>query len=198
MRFFKDSSKEHNYRARYWYGMMMSQRFYRLYPFAFIRSIVLTKHGVYHYSTLLRSNSELWKQLYKYIPSKYFFMNWQSVKVFYCSVLLFSLAYHIESRLWKERKFDKEPGQTIPLRNKLPYRLYYYLYEIKLKPVLYYMGIWIQKEDIVMDVNIEQIQMGRLYRRFLCLQYARKMGYSIYRNSSYDFLEISENYGRDY
>lgn len=86
----------------------------------------------------------------------------------------------------------------IPLRVKLPFRIYHYFIDIKLKPALYYMGIWVQKEDLVMDVNIEQIQMGRLYRRFLCLQYARKMGYSVFRNSSYDFLEISENYGRDY
>jgi hypothetical protein len=197
MRYYKDSSKEHNYRARFWQSMLTVHKPYRLYPFAFARLSANFYHSPFHYINLVDSGPKMWKYLYKYIPSSLFFQHWQSTKVFICSVLLFSLIFHFESRLWKEKKFDKEPGQMIPLRNRFLFRAYHYLIDIKLKPLLYYTGIWIQQEDLAMEVDIEQIATGRLYRRFLCLQYARKMGYSVYRNSSYDFLEVSENYGKD-
>jgi hypothetical protein len=139
----------------------------------------------------------LWQSIYRYIPAKKNLGPIIEIRMFIIGVFLMSTYFHIESRLWKERKWDKEPGEILPLRNRIFLRAYNHFYHVKILPFLYYFGLNIEDVDLNIHVDIQQISIGRLYRRFLCMQYARKMGYIKFRNSNYDFLEISENYGKD-
>jgi hypothetical protein len=168
-----------------------------MYPFSFSKYNQLTGRRFYQYSTILKVRPFLWQSLYKYIPSSKNFEYFLSLRLFILGILSISCFYHFESRLWKERKWDREAGQTIPIRNRLILRAYNYIYNIKILPFLYYFGINVEDVDLNIQVDIKQISEGRLYRRFLCMQYARKMGYQKFRKSSYDFLEVSENYGQD-
>ena len=197
MRYYKDSSSIYNYRESFWNSQAITQAPHKLHPFSFSKYTHLTNDRIFHYSLLLRNRPYLWQSLYRYIPAKKNLGPIFELRLFMIGIFIISTLFHIESRLWKERKWDREPGEILPLRNRSVVRAYHYIYNIKLIPFLYYFGLNISDNDTNIHVNIQQVSQGRLYRRFLCMQYARKMQYLKFRNSDYDFLEISENYGKD-
>jgi hypothetical protein len=197
MRYYKDSSSIYNYRETFWDSQIFSQGSQKLHPFTFGKYSNLSYEGPHIYNLILRNRPYLWQSIYRYIPAKKNLGPIIEIRMFIIGVFLMSTYFHIESRLWKERKWDKEPGEILPLRNRIFLRAYNHFYHVKILPFLYYFGLNIEDVDLNIHVDIQQISIGRLYRRFLCMQYARKMGYIKFRNSNYDFLEISENYGKD-
>ena len=198
MRFLKDSFISKNPRQRFWESQYASHRRHRLMPFNLIKYL-------FDYGERLQVNNILlvdgknwfWKGIEKYIPNRMNVSDRGQLGFFVFGVLLGSLFQSFEARLWKEKKWDIEPGCQIPLRKPFTVRAYKWLIDLKLKPLLYYVGLFIEDIDLDTNVDLTQISEGRKYRRFLVMQYARKMRYNLRRDSRYDFLEISSAFNKE-
>lgn len=105
--------------------------------------------------------------------------------------------HHTETKLWKEKKWDKEPGAIIPLRKNPALRFWNYVVEYKYKPMLYYFGLFLREKDLDPQIDLGQFALGRKYRRFLLMEYSRRQSLAKFREQKYDFLEISPMYGKD-
>ena len=63
--------------------------------------------------------------------------------------------------------------------------------------MLYYIGLFVEDKDLNTYLDLTQLSQGRKYRRFLVMQYARKQRYLMKKDTRYDFLEISSEYGKE-
>ena len=198
MRYLKDSFSEINPRGRFWESQFASHRRHLLVPFHMNKMFYDYEPRYYTNNVLLVDGKNwLWQGIEKYIPYKHNITDKVHGFLFLGGVLIASIIHHFESRLWKEKKWDKESGCSIPLRRPAMIRAWNWLVEIKLKPILYYIGLFIEDQDLDTNLDLSHITQGRKYRRFLVMQYCRKMRYNLRRDNRYDFLEISPSYKRD-
>lgn len=198
MRFFNDSHNDKNPRAYFWENQYASHRRHLLNPFTIVKYFYDIKPRVYTAHILLyESRNFLWEGLSKYISARRNPSVRTQMMFFALGCIVGSFLHNFESRLWKEKKWDQEAGHMIPLREKLLTRTYNYIWNLKVLPFLYYYGLFVEDKDLDTFVDLTQISGGRLYRRYLCMQYSRKMRYRLNRDDRYDFLEISPSYSKD-
>ena len=193
----KDSGPEKNPRGAYWETQYASQRRYRLVPFNINKYLYDYEARGFTNYTLWISRNWLWEGIGKYVPLRLNITGRVEVYFMCAGVIIASVLHHLDVRLWKEKKWDLEPGARLPLRRPLMFRAYHWMINIKLLPMLYYIGLFIEDKDLDTNVDLQQIAEGRLYRRFLIMQYARKMRYNLRRDSRYDFLELSPSHNRE-
>mmetsp|Transcript_25684 Transcript_25684/g.44987 ORF Transcript_25684/g.44987 Transcript_25684/m.44987 type:complete len:195 (-) Transcript_25684:8328-8912(-) len=193
MRFYKDSLHNVNPRAFYWYRQDLSQRRHKLLPFSIIRYCqgAIDRFGhfgtsfYFHYNPFIEGLS---------MHRNREFLQSYNTKVFLAGALGFVVVNAVllfETRLWKERKWDEEPGCRIPLRNRHAERLYNQVVNVWLLPNLMYYGLIVADRDLNPSVDANQISGGRRFRHFLVAEYVRKEKLKANRDTRYDFLELA-------
>jgi hypothetical protein len=198
MRYAKDSSALFNPRQFYWQDLYNTQRRYITRPFS-IATIqksaligMISKNVVayfYHWNRLLESVN-------LYLPKNkriLFSPHWM---VFSAGFIIGCTLHFIDTRLWKERKWDAEPGVMLPVRRPFLHRIYMQYIKMKWSMFLYYHGLFLDKKDLDMALNIEHIAQGRMYRRTLAMEYAYKEKRMKMRDDRYDFLDFSAQHGQ--
>ena len=198
MRYAKDSFALFNPRQFYWEDLYLIQRRYLTRPFNLIifqRSVfvsMIAKHVVafcYHWNRLLESVN-------LYLPKNkrlVFSPHWL---VFSAGYVLGCVLHSYSVRVWKEQKWDSEPGLMLPVRRPFLQRTWKYYITMKWCMFLSYHGLFLDKDDLDMALQIEQIYSGRMYRNTLALEYAYKQKKMKLRDDRYDFLDFSPQYGQ--
>lgn len=100
------------------------------------------------------------------------------------------------TRLWIEQKWDSEPGLMLPVRRSFLQRMYGHYIQMKWKMFLSYHGLFLNRIDLNMAMDIEQTARGRMYRKTLALEYAYKQKKMKLRDDRYDFLDFSSQHGQ--
>lgn len=80
-----------------------AKHLYRYREKAAQRVIAFTKHF-----------NPLWDNLSMYVPKSLKGIYWSELMAFWAGVLVIGFIHAWEHQLWKERKWDKEPGCPIP------------------------------------------------------------------------------------
>jgi hypothetical protein len=151
-----------------------------------------------NYIAFFKHWSPLMEGINLYIPKRkklLFSPHWW---VFVGGFVIGSALHRVELRLWKERKWDKEPGCMIPVRQALPVRVYNYLFIMKWVTFLYYNGLFINEKDLTTHLELEHIYQGRKYRRTLAMEYVFKEKQMKLRDDRYDFLNLSTTHGHEF
>mmetsp|Transcript_12613 Transcript_12613/g.12694 ORF Transcript_12613/g.12694 Transcript_12613/m.12694 type:complete len:136 (+) Transcript_12613:191-598(+) len=132
-----------------------------------------------------------------YVPRSLRYTEFGPHNVLWIGILIGFIFHHINTKLWKERIWDKEPGAVIPFRNGTAIRAKNYIVNYTIRPFIYYFGLFIKELDLDSTIDLAQAQAGRKYRRYLFMEYARRNSLDKFRDKNYDFLEISRMYGKD-
>ena len=197
MRYAKDSFALFNPRQFYWEELFITQRRYLTRPLTFATfqrfnvSDMLSKNITvffYHYNRLMESVT-------LYLPKNkrlVFSPHWW---VFSVGFGLGCVLHDWEARLWKERKWDVEPGSMLPVRRPTLRRVLFYCIFMKWKMMLYYNGLFVNQKDLDMYMDVEHLAQGRLYRRTLAMEYAYKEKRIAMRDDRYDFLDLTPQHG---
>ncbi|CAG9317655.1 unnamed protein product [Blepharisma stoltei] len=197
VRFFKDSFVDMNPRGIYWElqsRVLKRNRLWvsmpRIPPIrrdAFqIFMVAVTKHWNY-----------LFEGISMYVPRSLRYAELGAYGFLWIGLLIGIIFHHTETKLWREKIWDKEPGAVIPLRRNFFVRAKNYILNYNVKPFIYYFGLFIKERDLDSTIDLAQAQAGRKYRRFLFMEYARRNSLEKFRDKNYDFLEISKMYGKD-
>lgn len=198
MRYWKDSFIEINPRARFWNSQIAAQKRHRLMPFSLVKPLFnwQERTKIFYYANFMHWNT-FFEGISVYVPRRLKLHFWGELVVFLGFFALGSAVHHFETKLWKEKKWEKDPGCVIPFRKPALVRFYNWLVEVKIKSNLYYIGLFTEDKDLEPHLDLQQFVEGRKYRRFLIAEYSRRNFLSAQRNESYDFLEISPMYGKD-
>jgi hypothetical protein len=197
MRYLKDSFTDQNPRAKFWKSQNVIMKNTSTLPFSFYKYLYNWQQKVYvQYFTLKYQNVQL-KEISKYFTSRARVSQRLDASLLAVGIVIGSLLTHFNNRLFKERKWDEEPGAMIPIQTFLFKRIYTSIITINYVALLYYVGLYIEDKDLAPNIDLTQISQGRIYRRFLVRQYCRKQEYSKKRKGKYDFLEISPEYARN-
>ena len=199
MRYSKDSSAFFNPRQFYWEDLHITQRRYLTRPFSFVNFrkpmliTLVSKHAVaffYHWNRLLESAS-------LYLPKNkrlVFSPHWLVVSA---GFVLGSALHALDTRLWIEKKWDSDPGLMMPMRKSFLKRMINHYFFKKWNMFLYYHGLFLNRMDLDMAFELEQVNQGRMYRKTLAMEYAYKQKKMKLRDDRYDFLDFSAQHGQN-
>jgi hypothetical protein len=156
-----DAREDVNPRAYFWNQYENSFDRTRVYGFSFHRFLTrigqqyATRRNVvfYHWNHHMETTG-------MYVPNRFKVSVKTHIIVFGSCIILGSIAQSFEYRLWKERKWDKEPGGRVPMRKHIIERAYNSLVNYYLRPFMYKHAIRSIEKDFT-PLELEHFSGGR-------------------------------------